>query len=147
MCPFHVASLYLHLIYIFELMYSNCILPFQMLPIYTGPQAGPPGPSRGAGPSRPSRGAGRGESSRGRGRRRAHIIEEEPSKEEEEAADPQSETSADREGGSDPGSGSGDEAEEGSEDGSPDSDDGDDGVESVLQKRTKRASHSCSREH
>ncbi|KAL7205132.1 hypothetical protein ACSBR2_018119 [Camellia fascicularis] len=117
------------------------IMGVQMPPLHAGPQAGPSRPSGGAGLSRPSRGARRGGSSR---RRRAQIIEGEAS-EEEEAADRQSETSADREEGSDPGSGSGDEAEEGSEGGSPDSDDDDgDGAEAVPQKRTKRASYSCS---
>ncbi|KAL7212351.1 hypothetical protein ACSBR2_015103 [Camellia fascicularis] len=118
------------------------IMGVQMPPVYTQPQAGPSRPRRGAGPSGPSRGVRRGGSSR---KCRAQIIEEEAS-EEEEAVDRQSETSADRKEGSDPGSGSGDEAEEGSEDGGSDSDDadGDDGVEAVPQKRTKRASYSCS---
>ncbi|KAL7229263.1 hypothetical protein ACSBR2_007881 [Camellia fascicularis] len=124
-----------------EGMLMYYILSFQMPPLHAGPQAGPSRPSGGAGPSRPSRGARRGGSSR---KRRAQIIEEEAS-EEEEATDCQSETSADREEGSDPGSGSGNEAEEGSEGGSPDSDDDDgDGAEAVPQKRTKRVSYSCS---
>ncbi|GMP98825.1 hypothetical protein CsSME_00046560 [Camellia sinensis var. sinensis] len=126
------------------------IMGVQMPPVYQpriGPSrpsrgARPSRPSRGAGPSRPSRGAGRGESSR---RRRAHIVEEEPGEdeEEEEAADRQSETSADREEGSDPSSGSGEEVEEDLEDDSSDSD-GAGGAEPVPQKRTKRASYSCS---
>ncbi|XP_028057489.1 uncharacterized protein LOC114261416 [Camellia sinensis] len=120
------------------------IMGVQMPPVYqprTGPSR-PSRPSRGAGPFRPSRGAGRGESSC---RRRVHIVEEEPGEdeEEEEAADRQSETSADREEGSDPGSGSGEEAEEDPEDDSSDSD-GAGGAEPVPQKRTKRASYSCS---
>ncbi|KAF5934228.1 hypothetical protein HYC85_030399 [Camellia sinensis] len=109
---------------------------FLMPPVYASPQAGPPGPSRAGGPS--------GGSSR---RRRAHIIEEEPGEdEEEEAADRQSETSADREDGSALGSGSGGEAEGDPEDDDSDSDDGDGdgGGESIPQKRTKRASYSCS---
>ncbi|CAL5391593.1 unnamed protein product [Camellia sinensis] len=112
------------------------------MPLVYPPQAGPSQLSRGAGPSRPFRRAGRGESSR---RRRAHIVEEEPDEDEgeEEATDCQSETSADREEGSDPGSGSGEEAEEGPEDDSSDSD-GAGGAELVPQKRTKRASYSCS---
>ncbi|XP_028101477.1 circumsporozoite protein-like [Camellia sinensis] len=135
------------------------IMGVQMPPVYqpqTGPSrpsrgagpsrlswgAGPSRPSRGAGPSQPSRGTGRGESSR---RCKAHIVEEEPGEdeEEEEAADRQSETSTDREEGSDPGSGSGEEAEEDPEDDSSDSD-GVGGAEPIPQKRTKRASYSCS---
>ncbi|GMP77685.1 hypothetical protein CsSME_00033868 [Camellia sinensis var. sinensis] len=132
------SFLSVHLIYIFWLMHSNCTLPFQMPPIYTGPQDGPSGPSGGAGPSRPSQVAGRGESSRGRGRRRAHIIEE------EEFAHRQSETSAGREDDSESSSEGGGDAEEDFEDGGSDSDSGadGDGTEAVLGKRTKRASFS-----
>ncbi|CAL5392530.1 unnamed protein product [Camellia sinensis] len=108
------------------------ILGFQMPPLHTGPQAGPSGPSQGV---------GRGESSRRRAGRRAHVIEE-GSSEEEEPAHPQSETFADREGGSGSGSGSGDKSEEDPKDDSSDSND-DDGAEAVPQKRTKRASYSC----
>ncbi|KAI8010906.1 Mediator of RNA polymerase II transcription subunit 22b [Camellia lanceoleosa] len=124
------------------------IMGVQMPPVYTQPQAGPSRPSRGVGPSRPSRGAGPSRPSRGvRGgesshRRRAHIMEEEAS-EEEEAVDRQSETSADREEGSGPGSDSGGEVEEDLEDDSSDSD-GAGGAETVPQKRTKRVSYSCS---
>ncbi|XP_028075857.1 uncharacterized protein LOC114278068 [Camellia sinensis] len=104
-----------------------------MPPLHTGPQAGP---------SKPPRRAGRGGSTRGRGRCKAPVVEEESS-EEEEPAHPQSETFAGREDDSGSGSGSGDDANEDSKGSDSDFDD-DDGAEVVPQKRTKRASYSCS---